>query len=866
MSPGQLGARSAVCAWAPVVLFLAMVPSAFAEQALDTVIDFSEYPFPGGGTQLIQNDNADQTVRYNLFDDASGAKLSADNSDLDDLTIRFRTSPGGELGATNRPRLVFRDDGDSRRIMAELSFDELPDTNNPGTRQFIDVEVCLAPHLNVRELALDTSSFNTRGTAWEFSQINFLDARCDPFPDAPTVPPYLEAGDGASGPVGLGHYLWADTGTVLNVGGNRTEVGSSGPGDSPFLLSSSDARLDRQRIGGFRWRTTLEDVRGTENISSPTFSASLRNLSLRGAITEAAPSLALSKRLTAAPEVISAGSGLTYTVTASNTGNVTLSNVVINDDLIAPQEASCVTLAVGDSCVLSGSYTVTQADIDTGQIVNTALAEASETDQQQISVTTPIARSPALSLDKALIDAPSPIGVGSVLSYRVTAINSGNVTLTNLLVGDSMLRPSQQTCASVALGASCTLNGTYTVTQADVDAGLISNTGFADATETDLREVTITTPLSRRPALAVTKALTDAPDPIAVGSELAYTVTASNEGNVTLNSVVVSDPLINPPQLSCASVAPGATCVLTGSYTVSQADIDTGQVDNTATATADATETAAAETTITTPLARDPVLTVIKKLTGSPERIVVGSELAYTVTASNEGNVTLTSVVVTDPLLSPQEKTCASLALGNTCVLAGRYTVTQEDVDAGQLDNTGFADATETERQEATSSTPLAQDPLLRIFKKLTAFPEIISAGSTLEYTVTASNEGNVTLTDVVVRDWMISPEEKRCAKVTVGTSCVLIGSYTVTDADIAAGEVVNLAIADATETSQEEITVTTLIVREQPSGPAAAARAVPATNRGTLALLALLSAWVAYRVLHSGRSGSPARDDELTE
>jgi hypothetical protein len=54
---------------AAVLLLPAMVSSAFAEQAFDAVIDFSEYPFPGGGTALIQNDDTDQTLRYNLFDD-----------------------------------------------------------------------------------------------------------------------------------------------------------------------------------------------------------------------------------------------------------------------------------------------------------------------------------------------------------------------------------------------------------------------------------------------------------------------------------------------------------------------------------------------------------------------------------------------------------------------------------------------------------------------------------------------------------------------------------------------------------------------------------------------------------------------------
>lgn len=857
MAPGHVPVRSAWRVPAAVLLLPAMVSSAFAEQAFDAVIDFSEYPFPGGGTALIQNDDTDQRLRYNLFDDASGAKLSADNNDLDDLTIRFRTSAGGELAATNRPRLVFKDSADSRQLRAELSYVDLPDRNNPGTRQFIDVEVCLAPHLNVREVALDTSSFNTAGTAWEFSQVSFLDARCQPFADAPGVPPYLAAGGGVSGFDGIGHYFWADTGTVLNVGEARTEVGSSGAGDSPFLLRSSDPLLDRQRIGGFRWRTTLEDVRGTENISSPTFSASLRNISLRGAISEAAPSLQLSKSLTAAPDPISAGSELTYTVTATNTGNTPLSNVVINDDLIVPREETCASVAVGDSCTLAGSYTVSQTDVDAGQIVNMALAGAAETDQQQISVTTFIARTPALSLDKTLIDAPSPITVGSVLSYRITASNSGNVTLTDLLVRDSMLSPAQQTCTSVALGASCTLNGTYTVTQADVDAGLVRNTAFADATETGEQDVTITTPVDQQPVLTVAKALTDAPEPIAVGSELAYTVTSSNEGNVTLNNLVVSDPLISPPQRTCASVAPGGTCVLEGSYQVTQADINDGQVENTA--TADAAETPPADAGITTPLARDPALAIAKELTAAPEPIVVGSELAYTITASNDGNVTLTSVVVSDPLLSPQEKTCASLAVGSSCVLAGRYTVTQDDVDAGLLDNTAFADATESERQDVTVSTPLAQDPVLGIAKELTAFPEAIVAGSMLEYTVTVSNEGNVTLTDVVVTDRLISPQEKSCPRVTVGASCVLTGSYTVTEADIDGGEIVNMATADATEASQEQITVTTLIAQEQPPGPAAAPHPVPANSRWMLALLTLLIACAGYPGFRGARADSLA-------
>jgi len=129
-------------------------------------LDFSEYPFPQGtGTFLIQNDDRSQTFEYNLFDDASGALLNADNDDLADLSIRFVTSAGGTGASPNRPRLIWRNDGDCKQITGELSYREIPDANNPGTRQFIAVEVRFAPHLNITDVKLDTSSFNLKFSA-----------------------------------------------------------------------------------------------------------------------------------------------------------------------------------------------------------------------------------------------------------------------------------------------------------------------------------------------------------------------------------------------------------------------------------------------------------------------------------------------------------------------------------------------------------------------------------------------------------------------------------------------------------------------------------------------------------------------------
>ena len=65
------------------------------------------------------------------------------------------------------------------------------------------------------------------------------------------------------------------------------------------------------------------------------------------------------------------------------------------------------------------------------------------------------------------------------------------------------------------------------------------------------------------------------------GDKVNYTLTATNVGNVTLTGVTIVDPKLGtlvctPPQP--ATLAPGAQLVCTGSYTLTQADLNGGQV------------------------------------------------------------------------------------------------------------------------------------------------------------------------------------------------------------------------------------------------------------------------------------------------
>ena len=117
------------------------------------------------------------------------------------------------------------------------------------------------------------------------------------------------------------------------------------------------------------------------------------------------------------------------------------------------------------------------------------------------------------------------------------------------------------------------MTGTYSVTQADVDNGTIDNTAGVVSDEiTAPEEASNTTNTGQNDDLSIVKpapvnADEDGSGNVSVGDTLTYTVTATNSGTTTLNNVVVSDNLISPNSNTCAVLAPGATCVLSGTYT-----------------------------------------------------------------------------------------------------------------------------------------------------------------------------------------------------------------------------------------------------------------------------------------------------------
>ena len=173
---------------------------------------------------------------------------------------------------------------------------------------------------------------------------------------------------------------------------------------------------------------------------------------------------------------VTVGDVLTYTITARNDGDVLLTNVQITDGLLTPGSVSCGSVAINATCVLTGTHHVSSADAAAGQIFDNPEATASESsDSFDTGLVTPVAASGGAAMTLVVTlnsyndaDHDNTSTAGDQLQVVVTVNNAGNVPLTNVHVTSSHGAPSSTTCASVAVGSTCVLSATYTLTASDV--------------------------------------------------------------------------------------------------------------------------------------------------------------------------------------------------------------------------------------------------------------------------------------------------------------------------------------------------------------------------------------------------------------
>lgn len=366
--------------------------------------------------------------------------------------------------------------------------------------------------------------------------------------------------------------------------------------------------------------------------------------------------------------------------------------------------------------------------------------------------------------------------VGQVITFRITATNTGQLDLTKAGLANtdpdvtfaagcpSATSPRAQFPA----GDSFTCTATYRIKQSDLDRGNLFQAQFEAFGWNGVRnEVRTTTPVLtavQTPAIDLRKSITNGSPFAKPGDRITYRLVATNTGNVTLANVQISDPKLGQFDVPCSpplgsSLAPGATMTCTGSYIVTQADVDAAVVDNTAFTKgtppkgADVTDTDSQ----TVPADTRPAIDIVKR--ADPQTYTeVGQIINYTLVATNTGNVTLRDVVVSDPklvnltcnpaipaVLRPAEKT--------TCT--GQYTITRADVESGRVTNTarvtGQPPGNKPPVTDEDTAIVTGPDADLAITKSHA--PASVRVGENLTFTLTVTNNGPGTSYGVKVQD-----------------------------------------------------------------------------------------------------------------
>jgi hypothetical protein len=242
----------------------------------NVVVDFSEYAF-------LDDRLVNGVYGYNLLNDETGAKLSADNGDGDDFAIDYTHSAPAALSSSGTPNLKL----DGKKIVSSRGFKNPVKANNPGSLVSTTAKLLFSEDWQITDLQAKFTSLNTSGTLWEYSVLGLLKPDGSMFSPMPVVGAYGQA-LGLTGSPSVGWYVAANKGTLQGVGMNKTSGVLNGPADKLTLTYALVGLAPNTAIGGLVWMSYLEDVRGMGNGTS-SFTASWTEFRISGSSRSAIP-------------------------------------------------------------------------------------------------------------------------------------------------------------------------------------------------------------------------------------------------------------------------------------------------------------------------------------------------------------------------------------------------------------------------------------------------------------------------------------------------------------------------------------------------------------------------------------------------
>jgi uncharacterized repeat protein (TIGR01451 family)/MYXO-CTERM domain-containing protein len=535
-------------------------------------------------------------------------------------------------------------------------------------------------------------------------------------------------------------FFYESTGTVAAAGAtlstavpaNTTFVSATGGGvNSSGTVSwtlgslgvgvSGTVTLTVQVVSPLADGTTLTDTATLSATGASTASAKT-NVTVSNAL--------LSLTSASAPNPVAAGAQLTVTLGYANTGTGPAAAATITD--LIPANTTFVSgsasgggtydatshqvtfnlgpLAMGASG--SVSYVVQVATPLANNTALTDMASFSATNNAAVSAssTANVSSAPSLTFNDA--PSPNPVAADGMLVYTFGYANSGsdaaagvtitealpaNVTFQTASAGGAYASTGNQvtwTIGSIAAGASGSVTVTVLVASPIANGTVLTDAASLAASNAATLMANSTVTVTSAPVLTLTE--TGAPNPVAAGAQLVYTLAYGNAGTDTAAAAAIVAPLpasttfvsatgggtydsgANQVTFGLGSVAAGINGSVT--FTVQIASPLANGTNLAASATMSATGVSSALAMATTTVDSAPTLSLTD--TGTPNPILAGSQLTYTLAFANNGNDAAHGAGLSDVL--PAGTSFISASNGGSYV-AGTNTVswTLSDLAAG---------------------------------------------------------------------------------------------------------------------------------------------------------------------------------------
>lgn len=451
------------------------------------------------------------------------------------------------------------------------------------------------------------------------------------------------------------------------------------------------------------------------------------------------------------------GDEVTFTITVTNKTGVELLDVEITDPIKGGNEDAVLdriaSMQPSESVTASFSYTVTEEDATVGieGFENTAYASGYTADGTKVSGTSETifvwcVIPHEISISKIVSGTPANgefYVPGETICFIISMSNDTpyplyNVVLTDPLCEDQYFNDEVNGMSYLFMEnfdsgddpqgySSARIAPTYVVTEADAEAGFVTNTAIVNyqtwngENKTASASVTVKCGKAKNDgdmglsgALYISKAVANTPANgkyFVPGEMIEFAICYYNSGDVPLVNVKVVDPLItdttNAGGIHYLPVGVSAPEVTTVRYRVTDMDAAAGSIENMAYVNAfdeEGNQYVEYSNTVTVPCGfpegNDPFgifhsVAVVKTEESLPlngQFYTEGEVIHYTITYTNDGELPLTDVEIWDILdVSTPIAHAETLQPGESRVCYYQHTVTAEDVAAGSVINIAHA-------------------------------------------------------------------------------------------------------------------------------------------------------------------------------